>query len=283
MSDKYTDGRAQMFDDQPGPALSGAETWLFFLLLLLLSLPFYALGAAGGRLPIATFFPMSALMAFVPSAAALILVCRARGVSGAKAFLGRALDYRRIEGVEWLLTPLLLMPVLYLVAYGALRLVGRALPDVQFYPIAEMVAFALVFFVGAIGEELGWQGFAYSLLKKGNSALMPALTLGAIWAFWHVIPHAQMGRGASWIVWQCLGAVALRVIIVWLFVNTGQSVFVAVLLHMTINMPWGFVQNYESFYDPFIVFVILAVVAGTVVAIWGSSTLARFRYARGRA
>jgi hypothetical protein len=40
--------------------------WLFFPAVLILSIPFYVTGAAGDRLPIATFFPISALMAFVP-------------------------------------------------------------------------------------------------------------------------------------------------------------------------------------------------------------------------
>jgi hypothetical protein len=39
---------------------------IFFLLVFGLSLPFYLLGAAGGRLPGLPFLPASALMAFVP-------------------------------------------------------------------------------------------------------------------------------------------------------------------------------------------------------------------------
>lgn len=47
-----------------------------FLLLLLLSLPFWWIGAYGGRLPFATFLPVSALMTFIPMIAALALVYR---------------------------------------------------------------------------------------------------------------------------------------------------------------------------------------------------------------
>ncbi len=260
-----------------------ASSGVFFLLVILLSIPLYVLGAHGDRLPIATFLPLSALMAFIPMIAALVLVTRESGARGARQLLARALDYRRIKGVAWVLAALLLIPIMALLGYGALRIEERTLPDAQFFPVAEIVALSLMFFIGAVGEELGWQGYAYARLKHGRSAINAALIIGAIWALWHVIPYVQLGRSADWIVWQCLGTIALRVIIVWLFVNAGQSVFVAVLFHTMINMPWGLVQNYESFYDSQAMFVILALVAGTVAALWGPSTLARFRHTLGRA
>lgn len=106
-----------------------------------------------------------------------------------------------------------------------------------------------------------------------------ALIVGAVWRLWHVIPFAEMGRSVDWIVWQCLGAVATRIIIVWLFENAGQSVFIAVLFHTMINSPWGVFRKFEPYFDPFVLFMILAPVAGIAVALWGPSTLARFRFA----
>ena len=258
-----------------------ASSWLFFLLVLILSIPFYALGATGDRLPIATFLPVNALMTFVPAIAALILVTHEGGALKARQLLARALDYRRIKSVRWVFAALLLMPAVFLLEYGLLVYDGRALPDAQFSSIARIAAFAVMFFVGAIGEELGWQGYAYAGLKRGRSALEAALIIGVVWALWHVIPFLEMGRSVEWTLWQCLGAIVLRFIIVWLFENTGQSVFIAVLFHMTINMPWGVFTTFEASFDPFVLFVILVIVAATVVGLWGPSTLARFRYVKG--
>ncbi len=254
--------------------------WFFFLFVFILSVPFYALGAVGGQLPIATFLPVSALMAFIPMVAALVLVYRQSGGDGAKEFLGRAFDYRRIKGVGWILATLLLMPLVLVLEYGVHSFSGAALPDAQLFSITEGLAFFLMFFVGAIGEELGWQGYAFAGLRERRSALGAALILGAIWALWHVIPYAQMGRGGEWIFWQCLSTIALRIILVWLFMNAGQSVFVAVLFHTMINIAWGLFPNYGSSYDPFVMFVILALVVGIIVALWDPATLVRFRYTR---
>jgi len=257
-----------------------ASPWFFFLLVLLLSIPFYALGLAGERLPIATFLPVNALMAFVPMLAALVLVYRESGSSGAMTFLTRAFDFRRIKGAGWVLAALLLMPIVFVLAYGVLRIEGRTLPDVHLFPIVELAGFVLMFFVGAIGEELGWQGYAYAGVKNGRSALAAALILGAAWGLWHVIPFIEMGRSVDWTLWQCLGAIAMRIIIVWLFENAGQSVFVAVLFHTMINSPWGVFTAFERYFDPFVMLVILALVAVIVVALWGPSTLAHFRPAQ---
>jgi uncharacterized protein len=257
-----------------------ASPRFFFLLVILLSIPFYALGLAGERLPIATFLPVNALMAFVPMLAALVLVYRESGVSGASAFLTRAFEYRRIKRVGWVLAALLLMPIIFLLAYGVHRIEGRALPYMQLFPIAKIAGFALMFFVGAIGEELGWQGYAYAKIKAGRSALAAALILGAAWGLWHVIPFIEMGRSVDWTLWQCLGAVAMRIIIVWLFENAGQSVFVAVLFHAMINSPWGVFAEFEPYFDPLVLLVILTLVAVIVVALWGPSTLTRFILAR---
>lgn len=175
------------------------------------------------------------------------------------------------------------MPIVFLLSYGVLRLGGRAPPNVQVFSVPEIVAYFLMFFVGAIGEELGWQGYAYAGLKTGRSAPAVALIIGVIWGLRHVIPFAEMGRSAEWIFWQCLGAIAMRVIIVWLFASAGQSVPVAELFHVSINLSWGVFPIFGSFFDRFALFLILALVAAALVAVSGTSTLARFRFGRNQA
>jgi uncharacterized protein len=82
---------------------ASASAGVFFLLVFFLSIPFYLLGAAGGRLPVVSILPTSGLMAFMPMIAALILVYRAGGMDGAAALLKRAFDFSRIHGVRCIL------------------------------------------------------------------------------------------------------------------------------------------------------------------------------------
>ena len=206
-------------------------------------------------------------MAFMPMIAALILVYRERGADEAANLVKRAVDFGRVLNKRWYLVALCLLPIVAVLQYAALRLTGAVLPA-PIYAIGETPVFLAMYFAGAIGEELGWQGYAFPELRTRYSAIPAALILGVFWALWHVIPFFQIGRSADWILWHGLSIVAFRVIIVWLFVNTGQSVFIAVLFHMTINLPWSVIANYGAFYDPFITFVILLLVTGLIIAFW---------------
>ena len=67
-----------------------ASSRFYFLLVISLSIPLYLLGAHGDHLPIATFLPLGALMAFIPMIAALVLVTRESGARGARQLLARA-------------------------------------------------------------------------------------------------------------------------------------------------------------------------------------------------
>ena len=201
------------------PIATGAAPLRFFLLVLLLSVPFYILGATGFRLPGLTILPASALMTFMPMIAALILVQRERGAAAAIAMFKRALRPSPDHRIRWPLTALVFMPVVCLLEFGVLRLTGSAVPLPQIAPGAALLLFT-GFMIGAIGEEVSWQGYAYPALRTRLSVLASSAFLGSIWALWHVVPFFQLGRSLEWIFWHSLSAVALRVIIVWLFEST---------------------------------------------------------------
>jgi membrane protease YdiL (CAAX protease family) len=55
-----------------------------------------------------------------------------------------------------------------------------------------------MFFIGGIGEELGWQGFVFERLLGRWNALQAALILGVIWALWHIVPILQTSHGIAW-------------------------------------------------------------------------------------
>lgn len=55
----------------------------YFRLVIVLSVPFYALSAMGFRLPGVAMLPLSALMAIVPTLAALLVVYWEEGANGA--------------------------------------------------------------------------------------------------------------------------------------------------------------------------------------------------------
>jgi hypothetical protein len=98
-----------------------------------------------------------------------------------------------------------------------------------------------------------------------------------VWAIWHIVPLVQLHRSFVWIAWWCLGTVAARVLIVWLYNNTGKCVFAAAVFHTMMNVSWQLFPIHGSYFDERINGVIMAFVAAVVVIIWGPRTLARYR------
>lgn len=245
-----------------------ASALVFFALVFALSLPFYALGAMGGRLPGLPQLPSSALMTFVPVIATLILIYRQGGIASIMALVRRSADVRAFRHPDWLLTALLFMPLVCVLEFGVLRLMESAVPQPEIV-LANVLFLFVAFFIAATGEELGWQGYAYPALRTRRGILPSAIILGSAWALWHVIPYVQLGRNPAWILWHSLSAVMLRIIIVWLFENTGKRVFSAVLFHTMINLSWALFPIDGSHYDPFVTFIILSLAVGIIVGLWG--------------
>ena len=250
----------------------------FFLLLFALSIPFLFLAAT--PLPGPLNLPVSALMLVCPGLAAAILTYREEGGGGVARLLSRVADFRKIRAV-WYLPVLLLMPAILLLSYGAMLLIGRPLPVDPFVQYLLIPVFIPLFFIAAAFEEVGWMGYAADPLQERRSALTTALIIGIVWAGWHLIPWLLL-NGPVWAAGQSLSTVALRVVIVWLYNNTGGSVFAATLFHGMMNVAGFSFPNYGSHYDPVVTGAIGAAVAAVVTALWGAETLARWRYGRRR-
>jgi len=71
--------------------------------------------------------------------------------------------------------------------------------------------------------------------------------------------------------------VAARIIIVWLYNNTGKSVFVAAFFHTMMNLTWQLFPVNGSYYDPHVTGLIMVLVATIVTFVWGPGTLAGYK------
>jgi len=250
-----------------------ASPLTFFLLVVVLSLPFMLAGALTS-VQIVPGVPISGLALVCPVTAAAILTYRERGSTGVKRLLARAFDVERVRAKLWYAPAVLLMPAIMVASYGAMRLMGQQLPTPQFSVAAILTLFA-GFLIGGLAEELGWSGYATDPLQERYGALGAALMIGGVWAVWHYVALLEAHRSLAFIAWWSLGTVALRVIIVWLYNNTGRSVFVAALVHAMFNLAWQMFPINGSYYDPRVTGLITAVVAAVVVIVWRPRTLQR--------
>jgi membrane protease YdiL (CAAX protease family) len=267
--------RATMTEDTfPLIASRSRSPLRFFCFVFALSLPFWLAGTLTS-LQLLPALPVSALAFLCPVTAAAILVSRENTSGGVKELLKRAFDFRRIKAKIWYVPIILLMPCIMVLSYSVIRLMGVPIPAPPFSP-RTILALFMVFFIGAVGEELGWSGYAINPLQQRFGALWGALLLGVVWAVWHYVPLLEAHRSLAFIAWWSLGTVATRVIIVWLSNNTGKSVFVAALFHTMVNLTWQVFPINGSYYHPQVTSLITAIVAVVVVFVWGPRTLARY-------
>ncbi len=261
-----------MYDDTMSTTKTGSPL-KFFLLVLILSVPLWMIGSLI-PLQLLPGLPLSSLMVFCPMIAASILVYREDRITGVAELLKRSFDTKRIRSKVWYVPAILLMPCIAVLTYGLMRLVKLPLPIIEFPGLAALLMFP-VFFIAALGEELGWSGYAIDPMLGRWNALQAGILLGLVTAAWHIVPLVQADRSPTWIAWQCLNLVATRVLLVWIYNNTGKSVFATAVCHTMVNVSWQLFPNNGSHYDPRITALLTLFAVVIVTIVWGPRTLTR--------
>ena len=213
--------------------------------------------------------------------AATILVYRESKAAGVKDFLARILDYPRIKSKIWYAVVLLAGPLIVFVQYGIALWWGSQPPPPRFTLLVPLSFIG--FFLVAYVEELGWTAYALDTLQERRSAITASVLVGVMWASLHAPVWALAGQSLAWCVWQWIYVVALRVLMAWIYNNTGRSLFAMDLLHPGLFVWWylwpvsGTGLSMPSLYDPRSLALSTIFLAATVTYLWGPKTLAQYR------
>lgn len=222
--------------------------FVFFALVFVLSIPFWILDAVY-PIELLPGLPLSALGVLAPTLAACILVYKDERFAGVVELLKRSFDFKRIQNKIWILIAILINPVVAILAYASMRAGGVSLPNPAPLTLTIFPLF-IVFFISALAEEIGWTGYATQPLMRRWGIVGASVFLGLVWSVWHFIPLLQAHRSPEWIAWWSLWTISLRIIMGWLYIHAGKSVFIAALFHTMINLCWQLFPINGSFYDP---------------------------------
>ncbi|WP_139905165.1 CPBP family intramembrane glutamic endopeptidase [Clostridium thermarum] len=151
--------------------------------------------------------------------------------------------------VKWLLFVFLVLPIVSAVSCLIFSLSRETLPQMQFAPWFVPVAFAYIFiFMGPLGEEAGWRGFALKRLLWKASPMKSAVLIGIIWSFWHMPLFFINGTTQNIlnsfgkipaILGYLLYTVMISILITLLYIMSNGSVFGSMLLHAVGNLSLG--------------------------------------------
>jgi membrane protease YdiL (CAAX protease family) len=230
------------------PLMRQRPLFFFFLIAFafswLLSIP--AILSAWGILPAGVFGVFFTLKAFGPLLAAYIMTSVIEGREGVLR-LTRSLKRAR-AGWRWYVFILIGIPCLLLLGIVAMPGALASFKGLPPHFLATyVVSFVIIFFVGGpLGEEPGWRGFALPRMQPRYGPLWGTLLLGVLWVFWHLpdfLTVAQRGGPGtnpttllttSFPIFFVM-VIAMAVIFTWVFNRTAGSVFIAILLHTSIN------------------------------------------------
>lgn len=255
----------------------------FFILVYSLSIPLWVLNVIYPmKLPVDNLPVTDTVATFSPMVAASILVYQEEKLLGVRNLLKRTFDYKRITKKVWYAPIIFLMPFIYVLTYMIMRLVGLPVPTVWNPPLLTPLLF-IAFFLAAAGEELGYSGYVtrsyaspvHRTDSQSHHWVDPCCMAFPVDAFnGHDSGIVYMGRIYT--------GRKFPVLTVWLYNNTGKSVFAAILFHAVTNTGRSMFPGSRSafqLYDGAIGYGLIAITAVIVVFLWGSKTLTRFRYA----
>jgi uncharacterized protein len=217
--------------------------------------------------------PILLLASWLPNMVGVLVTARADGRAGLGHLFGRVVRWR--FSWCWYAIAVLLPAGAVLLAVGIGVLFGMTAPR---FSTDARVLFPLLLInvlAGPLGEELGWRGTALPRLLARWGALTSSLLLGVAWWTFHT-PGFLLGLFPPGFtpVGALLGAMALTVLITWMFTNTGGSLIPGSLLHLSINFVTAATGVAES--PPlYALTVAVLVIAAVVVLVFGRRWLTR--------
>jgi uncharacterized protein len=165
-----------------------------------------------------------------PSVSGLARTALLEGCAGLRALGLRALRWR--VATVWYAVALLTVPAILLVVLSILSI----LINPAFAPRFQWWLFGLGILAGTF-EEIGWTGFATPRLLARKSLMVAGLSLGCIWALWHLLVDFRYNAKALGAVWPLeffitylLALTPYRLLMTWVYSHT-QSLLLAILMH----------------------------------------------------
>src|SRR5215210_3161410 len=174
----------------------------------------------------------------VPSAVAIVLTAVVLGRGALRKLLGRLLIWR-VNPIWYLVV--FLGPVALTGCVVVLNtLMGGPALSLGMPLLGAAIFFGFSIFPGsALGEEIGWRGYALPRLQSRMSALNASLLIAPIWGLWH-LPLWLTGdpvKTPTFYLAFFAAVFPMSVLLTWVYNSTGGSLLMVVLLHATVNLP----------------------------------------------
>ena len=164
-----------------------------------------------------------------------------------KDFINRIINFKLIN-IKLLPLLFLIMPFTILLSIAISLLLGESTAQFQlsseFSFSSGFVPVILLLLMAATFEELGWRGYAFDSLQERYNYFHATLVFSILWSLWHFplifvnnsyqyeIFNENIWYGVNFFV----SIIPMGIIISWICIKNGKSIFAAILFHFMINL-----------------------------------------------
>jgi membrane protease YdiL (CAAX protease family) len=172
-----------------------------------------------------------------PIASALFVTAVADGRPGLRRWLGRMWRWR--VRWHWYAITLLGVPA-FMLASGYAFSGGQITAPSVMVVAAYVPGLLIQMITTGLAEEPGWRDFALPRMQRRFGPLAGTMVLGPLWALWHFPLFLTEWGGwpdADWtrpVVFTAF-CIAFNIVMTWVFNRTGESLPLAMLLHVSVN------------------------------------------------
>jgi uncharacterized protein len=216
--------------------------------------------------------PILIIGSWIPNIAAFLVIAFILRRKGGIRKLFRGWLKLKVPAFWYLVTlsPLILSVLsifIYKLLYGVSP-VEKIITD----PTSLVLLIIMITITGAMGEELGWRGFALPWLQSRMSALSASFLLGVIWVIWHApLWFAGLGFEEIPFLAYAITGISFTILVTWACNNSGGSLVIASLFHLTLNISVNIIQSKALYVHAFL-FLAFATI---VVLVYGNSRLSK--------
>lgn len=223
--------------------------WIAFVIAWVVSaVVFIARTAILDRVELSPVFVVFAFVAVVP--VAFVISAAYSRIPAIREYVSSLIRLRGLWG--WSFLALTLGPVSVLISVPVSSILGGRpiaidrLPDVDLTLIGlvTLAFFYQLLFFNAVGEEVGWRGFALPRLQASASPMVAALVIGLFWPPWHFFLVQAEGSPVftlEYWVEMYISHILFSVIIVWICNRAKGSILVAGIAHAAVNTALAFI------------------------------------------
>lgn len=222
-----------------------------------------------------------ALIAFSPALTAILVTGSFSGRVGVRSLLRQVRTWR--IGIAWYGVALIGPMILALFA-NILPIFLSGMPPqhrLVFSPIPGFGAGNLFFMIfgmpiGALGEELGWRGFAQLNWQKRYGALAASIFVGIIWSTWHIwyviTPDGFSNVTITDALATYIRLISTSIIYAWMYNSTKGSLFLVTIAHAGHNIAVTLIRSPGRFPDTNHLMLALSYFAAAVAVVLMTDT-----------